>query len=282
MKDQNSIIFQIGSPLVKEVYENNPNYLIEYDNTQLNITCAIYFCSNEIYYPNTEESFRDNILEKNKYEWYNTRIPNTYKHIFIRDIKKQWYLTGINSTINSPQLLLEFLKNETIGCSITLVGSSAGGFASVLYGSLLNADKVYSFNGQFEIYSLLEKSSPIIDPLLFKFRTDNEKRPFFDTKPYLNTKTKVFYFNSINSSWDGEQFNHIKDEKIYTISFVTKHHGVPFPKNCLPDVLKLKTIELISKSRRQQHPLLFSIELIGYVSTFKGIFYQILKRIKRR
>jgi len=281
MEEKNSIIFQIDSPLVKDVYENNPNYLIEFDKTQLNNTCAIYFCSNEIYYPNTEESFKANIIKKNKYEWYNTRIPNTYKHIFIRDIKKQWYLTGINLRINSPQLLLDFLRNETKGYTLSLVGSSAGGFASVLYGSLLKAERVFSFNGQFEIKTLLKSSSPNVDPIIFKYANDSEKQLFFDTKPIINKSTNIFYFHSANSPWDKEQYNHVKNAEINPITFISRKHGIPFPKCCLPVVLSWDKNMLLTKTCQRFYPLFFSFECVGFIKTWSGILTQSIEKIKK-
>ena len=85
------------------------NFLIEYnENIVQKKICAIYFSSNDIYYPNDENTFRKKIVEKNFYEWYNTRIENAHKHIFIRDIHKQWYLSGINAEVNTPEKLLNF------------------------------------------------------------------------------------------------------------------------------------------------------------------------------
>ena len=118
-------------------------------NAERKDICVVYFSSHNIYYPNTEEVFRKKIIEKDAYEWYSTRIEAGHKHIFIRDIQKQWYIQGINKRINSPEKLLDFLKKECEGYRIITVGSSAGGYAAVLYGSQLGAEKVFSFNGQY-------------------------------------------------------------------------------------------------------------------------------------
>lgn len=76
-------VFQVDSPIVKETYSTNDNYLIEYDDTIENKDCcAIYFSSNDVYFPNTEEVFLKRIKERNAYEWYGTRIKKAYKHIF--------------------------------------------------------------------------------------------------------------------------------------------------------------------------------------------------------
>ena len=97
-------MFQIDSEIVRSVYINQPNYKIEYNNSCKANICAIYFSSNDIYYPNNEDIFQKRIVEKNVFEWYNTRI-NARKHIFIRDIFKQWYLEGINAKLDSPECI---------------------------------------------------------------------------------------------------------------------------------------------------------------------------------
>jgi hypothetical protein len=274
MEIVNPFVFQADSPIVNEIYENNPNYLIEYNECQPRKICAIYFSSNNIYYPNTEEAFIDSIKLKNKYEWFNLRIPCANKHLFLRDIKKQWYLSGINININSPQKLFDFLQEETLGYSVILSGSSAGGFASVLYGSLLKADKVYSFNGQFEIESLLHCSNAKTDPLIFRYADDKDLRKFYDVKPYINKYTNIFYFYSAGSQWDNSQFNHIKETNVSVISFLTRRHGIPFPKINLPVIFSLTMSELKKMTKKIHLPLLFSLKQAGSIKTIKGLFLQ--------
>ena len=118
-------VFQTDSEIVNKVYQKQNNYLIEFDEKGDKEWCAVYFCSNDIYYPNTEEIFRKRIIEKNFFEWYHSRITKASKHIFIRDIFKQWYLAGINQNINTPEKLIEFLKKETEGYKVVTIGSSA-------------------------------------------------------------------------------------------------------------------------------------------------------------
>lgn len=104
-------VFQTDSDIVRNVYDTQHNYLIEYNEQCKDKTyCAVYFCSNDLYYPNVEDIFRKRIVEKNFFEWYNLRIEKAYKHIFVRDVFKQWYLSGINQSIDSPERLIEFLK----------------------------------------------------------------------------------------------------------------------------------------------------------------------------
>ena len=74
-------VFQTDSEIVNKVYQEQDNYLIEFDEKGDKEWCAVYFCSNDIYYPNTEEIFRKRIIEQNFFEWYHSRINKAFKHI---------------------------------------------------------------------------------------------------------------------------------------------------------------------------------------------------------
>ena len=272
MEEQNTTIFQIDSPLVKELYENNNNYLIEYLGGVPEKYCAIYFCSNDLYYPNTEIAFKEQLLSKNKYEWYKTRVNYAQKHIFIRDIKKQWYLGGINAELNTPQKLFEFLREETKGYKIISLGSSAGGFAAIIFGQLLNAEKIFSFNGQYEINSLLISSTDSINPLIFRNVNNKELVKGYDTRNFITNPKSIYYFQSIESAWDCEQFDYVKDMSINCIKFKTSNHGVPILQSNLSKVINMDQTELRKLSEKTHHPLFFSIEIIGIIKTVASLF----------
>ena len=263
--------FQVDSDIVKTVFKEKDNYLIEYSKDSPKKYCIVYFASNDLYYPNTEIAFQKQLLDKNRFEWYKTRIKYGYKHIFIRDIQKQWYLGGINSDINNPQKLLEFLKNETEGYSIVMVGSSAGGFAATIYGQLLNAEKIYSFNGQFEIRSILDSSSEGIDPLIFRYKNSPDFVQWYDTRSFITNPSSVYYFQSINSKWDIAQYEQIKEVPIQRIAFKTSNHGIPFLSANLPYVLNLSDTQLLKLTKKVQSPLFFSIKAIGFIQTILAL-----------
>lgn len=274
-------VFQVDSDIVQQVYNEQDNFLIEYDNQGDKNWCAIYFCSNDIYYPNTEEIFRKRIVEKNFFEWYHSRINRASKHIFVRDVFKQWYLMGINAKINTPEKLTEFLRKETEEYNIVTVGSSAGGYAAILYGSLLNAKYVLAFNPQFELKSLLKNSSESINPIIF--RKKESRNIFYDITPYINSNIDIIYFYSNASKWDIEQNNYIKDRNnIYKLSFNTSHHGIPFLKIALPVVLNFSVKKLKRFSKSVYNPILFTYKLVGLWSTIVGLYKQFYSAYKKR
>ena len=96
-----------GSRLVRDEYEKDNYFIIETDaDTNKAI---VFFSSNGIYFPNTEDAFlRAMNGPRHGYEWTNIaknkRVQRTFKKImFIRDVYKQWYITGINDEVNSVE-----------------------------------------------------------------------------------------------------------------------------------------------------------------------------------
>lgn len=275
-------VFQTDSEIVNKVYQEQKNYLIEFDEKGDKEWCAVYFCSNDIYYPNTEEIFRKRIVEKNFFEWYHSRITIASKHIFIRDIFKQWYLAGINKNINTPEKLIEFLKKETEGYKVVTIGSSAGGYAAILYGSFINTQYTLAFNPQLEIRSLLKRSTEAINPLLFRIK--DQRKQYFDITKFISKGVKIFYFYSNASPWDMEQNNHINKNisNLYTIAFRTKHHGIPFLKVAIYKVINLNVEQLIALSKKNQNPIWFTIKMVGLKATLIGLYKQIKQAYNKR
>lgn len=276
--------FQADSNIVWNVYQNNLNYKIEYDEKYDNRNyCAVYFCSNDIYFPNDEAIFRKRIIEKDFYEWYGSRVEKAYKHIFLRDIFKQWYLAGININIDSPEKLLDFLKKETEGMKVITIGSSAGGYAAILYGIQLGAERILAFNAQFELESTLLQINERIYPLVYRLQA-TERRKYYDLKQVIDlNSSNIYYFHSALSPWDIKERKHIADcSNIHILSFKTKHHGIPFLKVALKKVLNLDNEQLNKYAVGVNHPICFTVRIVGVVRTVKGFINQAYKAYKKR
>ena len=278
-------MFQIDSEIVRSVYNNLPNYKIDYDDSCTENICAIYFSSNDIYFPNTDEIFRKRIVEKDFFEWYHTRVK-ARKHIFVRDVFKQWYLEGINAEIDSPEKLYEWLKQETGGQNVVTIGSSAGGYAAVLYGSLLRAKKVIAFNAQFSLYPMALPDRIERNPLVFKYK-DSERARFFELKNLLCTSTNYWYFASVDCDEDKEQYLNLfvhpyPIESLKCIRFKTSHHGIPFLKVALKKVLSLDDSELLKFTKGINHPITFTLRMVGIKNTIKGFLKQVYIAYRKR
>lgn len=279
--------FQTDSQIVNDHLKNHENYLIEFNQNVSKDYCIVYFSSNDLYYPNNEKAFKENIIDKNRFEWYGNRIEIGHKHIFIRDIQKQWYLGGINFKINTPQKLFEFLERETKGYKTYFIGSSAGGFASVIFGQLLNAERIMTFNGQFEILSILERSNEKTDPLIFRNRYNEDLIDFYDSRKFIKNEESIFYFHSLKSSWDVEQNKLVSHFKMNSLKFKSNNHGLPFYRFNLSSVFKFTLAELLFYSKKNNiQPFYFSIQLMGWKNTvfnlWKLYFNYSVKLLKRK
>lgn len=248
--------------IVQDYWRNEPNYLIEYDEgCTTKEFCAIYFCSNDIWFPHTEEIFRKRIVEKNFFEWYHCRINKAYKHIFVRDVFKQWYLTGINGKIKSTEELFDFLKKETDGYKVITLGSSAGGYASALFGLKLNAIQSLCFNAQFCLERLVRESSEDCNPILFgmqKHLSENMGNILLNT----NSKTPIFYVYSNMSQWDKEQYGYTMGiDNVKCIEFKSSRHGIPFLKVALSKFVNLEMEDMERLTGEKHNPIFLQLEV---------------------
>ena len=276
--------FQVDASIVQNMRDTRDNFLVQYDEQcPTKDYCAIYFSSNDIYYPNTEDIFRKRIVEQDVYEWYGTRIKKAYKHIFFRDIYKQWYLKGINNNIDTPEKLTSWLKDETKGYKVITIGSSAGGYAAMLYGSLLMAERILAFNPQFELNSLFGRSDEAKNPILYRLK-DTAWNNYFDLMKWVSNRPyNIYYFYSSKSPLDTKQHRHIKDIKgIHQIGFSTSHHGIPFLKVALPKVLNMTSQELHRLESQTNSPITFTIQVVGLKRTLTGFYKQFVAAKLRR
>jgi tetratricopeptide (TPR) repeat protein len=76
------------------------------------------------------------------------------KKIFIRDVYDAWYNKGLKNIVDSIEGVAEYLKEQIEQIKpkkLITLGSSSGGYASLLFGFLLNADRSLAFSPQTKI-----------------------------------------------------------------------------------------------------------------------------------
>lgn len=205
----------LDEELLEKFYQEN-NYIIEETNSSENLA-VIYFSSNGIYYPDDDEHIIKEICNKNRYEWYKLRIYRARKHIFVRDILKQFYCEGINNRLNSIDKVIEFLAKETQGMQIITIGSSAGGYMALVAGIKLNAKMIFA-------------SSPFFDLV------DSHRRMWLPHREdYRNivdlieqSNSFILYFTPVYSTTDIEQFELLTEkqkEKLHIFKYKSDIHG---------------------------------------------------------
>lgn len=272
--------FNTNNPLVVKAYNELENFLIDYSITESDY-CAIYFTSNGIYYPDDESAVLNNIYKKNRYEFFKNRIEFCKKHIFLRDVHKQWYVCGINKELNSVDKLADFLKKETSGYKIITVGSSAGGYASALFGELLHAKYSICIDAQFNLcHPLIKKDWSTTYPLLEKIYSMSPR--YFDLSDVIQ-QTPIFYINSFYSKIDAVQRECISSKDcVHIIPFKSKIHGKPCNNVLYSYLLNLDFDSLLNLSNKLHDPNWFLLVNIYKKNVFKNLIKKIMKKIKYR
>lgn len=269
-------IWNRDETIAKDVYSQNNYRVINNENCNNN-RCVLYFSSNDIWFPNTEQAFRYSLIEHDYYEWIKFGCINAQKAMFFRDIYKSWYVTGINARYSSIDKLIEFIKEETEGMEIVTVGSSAGGYAASLVASILNAEYAICFSAQF---NLLNKYVADANPFIKKYMSDPNRSKYFGLREQLSVSaTPIYYIMPVYSNQDYDQYTYINGvENVHTLKMRTRHHGIPILKGCLVDLLQMNSNELNRLFENHYEDIVgkikLSIEISGRKKTLEYCTYE--------
>lgn len=207
--------------LLKSCYQKD-NYKIEINKVKSR-RCIIFFSGNGLYYPDTEESFQEIVIKKDRYEWERVAQSDIIKKhyemvIFVRDIYKSFYVKGINSQYSSIDKLLYFLKDLTKDYLIVTCGNSAGGYMASIAGEFLNAELVFNFGGLWNIQS---KKTYFLE----KYSRVDECRKYYDITN-LAKENNVWFYSALNEG-DNEQKELLGTNFGHLLSFgiESKYHG---------------------------------------------------------
>lgn len=188
--------------------------------------CYIFFSSNDIYFPNTVDTFTHRIIEQDRYEWVNMArseeiLKTAGRYIFVRDIYKQWYVSGINDRINDPDRLASKLRELSEGYRIITVGSSAGGYAAALFGALLNAEMCFDFSGQLTLGG--------VNPEFCRRMTGvmPEEHRYYDIRSLIKgSGCCYYYFYPYYHEKDREIFESVSQyDNVFGFGFNQKNHA---------------------------------------------------------
>ena len=157
------------------------------------------------------------------FEFFNSISDIDCDKIYLRDFNQAWYQKGIDSELDSIDRILDNLKNKLFHNNyqrVCFIGNSMGGYAAILFGTLLNVDRVVSFAPQSYIdyynrlISLDRRWSTEIS-CVHKF--EKKKKEYFDLKKYLkknpNYKTEISLYYSINHRLDKKHSERLRYQK---------------------------------------------------------------------
>jgi len=256
-----------------EAYRDLDNYKVIDNDEVSNNNCLVCFSSNGLYFPNTDENLQQ-VIDSDKYEWQKIIQKGFSIIIYIRDIYKQWYVEGISNTINSVEKVNQLLLDLTEGYESTFIGSSAGGYAAVLFCELCQSDKIINFSGQFDIAltSSCEKKNAIVH------RAINTKH--FDVSRCI---ANVYYFFPVNSEIDKPQYELIKNNiNIKTIKINSHIHGIPVFPFSLNRIVNLTDKKLLKLTKKTNNKMVLSLVFMNVIDFFYYVKIKVSSSLRKK
>lgn len=215
----------------------NDNYLIKNYNSKSNI-CYVFFSSLSLY-PSRDEFALKEVCDNNRYEWDKIAsndkiIKNSSRIIFLRDLHKVFYQKGINAELNSIEKMADFINDNTEGFDVYLIGSSAGGYAALLFSSLIkNVKRVYSFGG---ILNLALHSSYYEST----FFGDFDKK-YSNISSMISKSALIYHFYGSQSQYDLNEIAEIDKKSFNNIVFIPLKSKKHAPRPSGRDLVKILT-----------------------------------------
>lgn len=212
---------------------------------------VVYFSSNGLYDP-SKNDFEKVVVSGKRFEWKKNKIKKASRHIFVRDVFLCSYFYGINHNIDSFMKLTEFLREKTAGYRVIMLGSSGGGYAAALAGSILQAEAVYSFSGQFDILKFneachCEKDLPKAQeqPMLAEKEMAERAKYLQIADIVRENKVPIYYFVGAHNKCDLPDCEIAqKLSNVRVFRFDNAKHGMPVDKKCLRELLNLELDDL--------------------------------------
>jgi len=126
---------------------------------------------------------------------------SNYERHFYLDKQLKWYHEGIDGISKSIDETARYLQKIISKFEeVIFIGSSAGGYAAILFGSLLKVNKIIAF-----------KPQTIIKP---ECDIDNK---YMNLKLYINTTTKYFIYGDLTVDEAKDPLHHVSHCKNISI-----------------------------------------------------------------
>jgi hypothetical protein len=124
-----------------------------------------------------------NLVTKTRYDFASFLDKNfsNINRYYYADKCSNLYHNGIHGISSNIDETVAYLKNEIKNYkNVTFIGTSAGGYAAILFGSLLNVNNVIAFS-----------------PPTFRRNTNIDEK-YRDIAPYINETTKYYLFANLS------------------------------------------------------------------------------------
>ena len=157
------------------------------------------------------------------FEFFNSISDIQCDKIYFRDFNQAWYQKGVDTELNHIDKITKYLEekiNSNQYKKICFLGNSMGGYASILFGRILNVNTVISFAPQ----TFIDRFNHILyfDKRWSKqikkvYNYEKNSKQFFDLKKHLkktNTyRTEINIYYSPKHRLDKKHAERLRHEK---------------------------------------------------------------------
>ncbi|MBA3685068.1 MAG: hypothetical protein H0W72_07475 [Planctomycetes bacterium] len=138
------------------------------------------------------------------FEFFNSIADLDCDKIFIRDFSAAWYQKGVDAEIDSLDKLIGFLRSSITRSAygrVCFIGNSMGGYAAILFGSIVDAHRVIAFAPQSYIdwwNRLVSRDRRWKQEIGLVHRNERRNSTYFDLKKHLErtayrTRIDLYY-----------------------------------------------------------------------------------------
>lgn len=168
------------------------------------------------------------------FEFYESSKILEDKKIFVRDFCQSWYQLGLPNVGNDLYAIREWLRT-TIALvkpeKVIFVGNSMGGFAAILFASLLKTGEVIAFAPQTFISPALRykySDNRWMKQIFGAYIRGMMKPKVWDLRPLLkNNKRKISIFVSRDDVLDSKHASHVRDmPNVHVYEFTGGGHSL--------------------------------------------------------
>ena len=128
------------------------------------------------------------------FEFFKLTKDLNINKIYLRDLSQAWYHSGhpeVSNNIDETVRFLRCMVDKSGADQVITVGNSMGGYASILFGILINADVVHAFSPHTNITS----TKYIRNKDQLRYVHDNYSNKYFDLKKIMRLNDNLGDFN---------------------------------------------------------------------------------------
>jgi len=146
------------------------------------------------------------------FEFYNMARDQDVNKIYLRDLGQSWYhsgLMGISRNIDETASFLRGKIDESGAQKVVVFGNSMGGYAAILFGTLINADVVHAFSPQ----TIISDARHLRNKEQIKYVHAKYAHQYFDLRKVMKSADNLGEFNLYYDCEDELDRRHCKHLK---------------------------------------------------------------------